>query len=201
MPANDIYHVFDGPVTLGSSVVLAPRANQNRATLYVGPGTTRPNVKNVLDDNAIIVDFDDMSDAIDNYNQRFLEDQSAGEQNAVYRGTTLNNTPTEIFVNGVSNNRIAILSGYTYTFSILITALRTDGANESAGYRLDGVIDNQSGTTALVGSVIKTVIGEDTAGWDVAATADNTNDALVLTVTGSSATVKWFAKATLIRVN
>jgi hypothetical protein len=116
-------------------------------------------------------------------------------------GATANATPTEIFIGGVSNTRMGIPSDSTVGFEIKITARRTDADNESAFYTLTGCIDNNAGTTALVGSVTKVVVAEDTAGWDVAATADNTNDALALTVTGAlSTTVRWYAHARLFEV-
>ena len=57
------------------------------------------------------------------------------------------------------------------------------------------MIKNVGGTTALVGTV--STVGtdvEDVAGWDVTITADNTNDALDIKVTGAtSSTIRWVA--------
>jgi hypothetical protein len=80
-------------------------------------------------------------------------------------------------------------------FTIYVTARRTDVDGESAYYRIDGCIDNNAGTTAAVGTITTTVIAEDTAAWDVVASADNTNDALIITVTGeASKTINWTAQ-------
>lgn len=121
---------------------------------------------------------------------------AAGDaQRSVYtlRNSTSNNTQTELFLNG-SSARATIASDTTWAFRALIVARRTDADGESAAYEITGCIDNNAGTTALVGSITKTVIAEDTAGWDVTAEADNTNDALVIKVTGENAkTIRWVA--------
>ncbi|MDD5517869.1 MAG: hypothetical protein PHV98_00775 [Candidatus Omnitrophica bacterium] len=114
---------------------------------------------------------------------------------------TTDNTPTELFLDGVTGGslRATIASDTTWAFEIIVTARRTDTDNESAGYYFLGVIDNNAGTTSLVGSVTKTVIAEDTAGWDVNVTADNANDALIITATGeNSKTIQWVAFIRLI---
>lgn len=124
---------------------------------------------------------------------RFAAAGDAQHGSYVLRNSTANNTPTELFLDG-SSARLTLASDTTYAFSILLVARRTDADGESAAYEFKGCIDNNAGTTALVGSVTKTVLAEDTAGWDADVTADNTNDALILTVTGENAkTIRWVA--------
>lgn len=109
----------------------------------------------------------------------------------VLRKQTTDATQTELFLNN-SSSRMTIASDTTWAFRMLIVARRTDADNESAGYTVDGVIDNNAGTTALVGTITKTVVAEDTAAWDVDVQADDTNDALVVKVTGEAAkTIRW----------
>ncbi len=118
----------------------------------------------------------------------------------VSNNTTSNNTQTELYLDGASK-RLSIASDTTWTFDILIVARRTDADNESAAYRIVGCIDNNAGTTALVGSVTVTTIAEDSAAWDVTAAADNTHDALIIQVTGESGkTIGWVARTTLVEV-
>lgn len=118
------------------------------------------------------------------------------------RGTTTNGTQTEIFLDGASK-RITLASNSTHAFEIYVSARLTSGsANESAGYILTGLIKNDAGTVSLVGSLNKTVLGENDASWDVTAEADNTNDALVIKVTGaSSKTIRWSAGTRLQEVH
>lgn len=124
----------------------------------------------------------------------FSETVSTAQRSTfVLRISTTNATPAELFLDGV-DDRLTILDQYTYAFRALVVARRTDADNECAAYEFVGCIDNNGGTTALVGSVTKTVIAEDSAAWDVNVTADNTNDALIITVTGEAAkTIRWVA--------
>jgi hypothetical protein len=67
------------------------------------------------------------------------------------------------------------------------------GLTNSAGYQIKGVIENNSGTTTLVGSATTTTLGEDVASWNAIASASNTNSALVINVTGDASTNRWVA--------
>lgn len=110
----------------------------------------------------------------------------------VLSGTTTNNTETEIFVGGVTDSRIPVATNSTMNYTLDITARRTDADGYSAGYQLKGVVDNNSGTVADVGDVYEIIIAEDDSDLTIDATADNTNKALKVTVTGqTSHTYKW----------
>jgi hypothetical protein len=77
------------------------------------------------------------------------------------------------------------------TFDILISG-RTE-AGESAGYRIEGVIENVGGVTALVGTPTITVLGEDDAAWNVQVLASDALDALLPQVQGNGETIRWVA--------
>lgn len=114
------------------------------------------------------------------------------EEKVHWMGTTTDATPTVITI-GNSGQSLAVASNSTLRFEIDIVARRTDAADEAA-YKLTGLIHNNSGTTALTGTVTKVDEQETDATWDVAATADNTTDSLILTVTGAGGkTIKWTA--------
>ena len=115
----------------------------------------------------------------------------------VLRNTTNNATETELFSDGSAGD-ISIPSSCTTSFRINIVGRQTN-ATAGAGYLVTGVIDNNAGTTALVGSVTTTTVGEDVAGWDVTATADDTNDGINVLVTGAAAdSVNWVARAEIV---
>ena len=110
-----------------------------------------------------------------------------GPSGTTLSGTTSAATPTEIFVDGTSPNRVDVATGSTITFSALVAAR---SATESAGYKIEGVIKNDAGTAALVGVVAKTVFAEEDIAWDITVTA--ANNALTFIVTGDSAdSVSW----------
>jgi hypothetical protein len=115
--------------------------------------------------------------------------------------TTTDATQTELFTDG-SSARLTIPSDSLWFFSARIAARRTDADNEGASYELRGTIDNNAGTTALVGQIMKIIYGEDTSAWDVTASADDTNDALLIQVTGEAAkTIDWICAVLLVQAS
>lgn len=129
-------------------------------------------------------------------------------QRSVYmlQGSTTNATPLVITANGAAagaTNQVVLPNNSTFFFKATIVARRTDAANESAGYTIEGVIDRQgtAGTTAFVGTPAKAVFAEDVAAWDVNVSVDATNGALAITVTGAAAsTIRWLAKVETLEV-
>lgn len=111
-------------------------------------------------------------------------------------------TQTEMWLNG-ANARLTLVDQDCWAFSILVVARRQDADNEGAGWEFKGVIDRNGATTALVGSVTKTELANDNTGvWDCNVSADDTNDALIIQVTGeASKTIRWVARITLAEVN
>jgi hypothetical protein len=111
----------------------------------------------------------------------------------VLRIKTTNDTPTTLMLNG-NNIRLTIPSGKVFSFIAQVTGIKSDGS-AVAKYIREGTIKNVGGTTSLAGSII--TLGtdhEDSAGTDVAITADDTNDALDISVTGIDAeTWRWTA--------
>lgn len=104
---------------------------------------------------------------------------------------TTNATPSGMFSNA---GRLLIPSDSTFGFIGSVVARRTDADNESAFYTFKGCIDNNAGTTALVGPVTYDYTNEDTPAWAISVTADNTNDALSIEVTGEvGKTIRWVA--------
>ena len=112
----------------------------------------------------------------------------------VLYGTTTDATTTEIFVGGTANSRVSVNNNTTMFYTVDIVARRTDATGESAGWQLKGVADNFSGTTADVGDVYEVAVARDDTNWEVDCLAGDTEDAVVVTVTGAaSKTVKWMA--------
>jgi hypothetical protein len=109
----------------------------------------------------------------------------------VLRNTTSDASQTELFLDG-SSESLVLNSNRTLTFDILIVARSSGG--ESAGYQVRGIVENDDGSTSLIGSPVVTTLGEDRSAWNVAVEADDTNEALVIKVTGETGrTVRWVA--------
>ena len=122
----------------------------------------------------------------------------------VARNTTSGTTPSDLFLDGV-DDRLVLPANTSWGFTVSVVGRTTDagtGAEQSAYYELKGLIkrDGASNTT-LVGSVTKTVLAEDDATWDVDVTADDTNEALDIAVTGGTGdNVRWVATIQLTEV-
>jgi hypothetical protein len=123
----------------------------------------------------------------------FAANGDAQSARFVLRRKTTDATATTLMLDG-STTRLTITSGKIMFADILISGIKSDGSASSC-YKRKVAIKNVGGTTSLVGTVetIGTDI-EDNAATDVAITADNTNDALQIDVTGIAAeTWRWVA--------
>ena len=99
------------------------------------------------------------------------------------------------------SNTIRIMVSSAYTFQALITAYETS-VNMAAGYKIEGIITNFSGTVALLGTPVVTTFGESLAGYDVRAVADTTNGALAIEFLGSAGySTRVHAHVTLVKVS
>lgn len=109
----------------------------------------------------------------------------------VINKTTDGTTSTTLFLNG-SSVRLTVPSGKILHATVQIVGSKSDGS-AVAVYLRQVAIKNVGGTTSLVGTV--NTIGTDTAaGTSIAITADDTNDALQIAVTGvASETWRWVA--------
>jgi len=115
----------------------------------------------------------------------------------VARRQTTDATQTELTLNSAapsSTSRLIIPASTTWGFTVYITG-RQDSSTNCGYYRIDGLMKRDgSNNTTLTGSVTVTTIAEDTAGWDVTAAADDTNESLQILVTGIAATtIRWVA--------
>ncbi|KKK80871.1 hypothetical protein LCGC14_2819160, partial [marine sediment metagenome] len=112
----------------------------------------------------------------------------------VLRRNTTDDAQGELFSDGLAGD-IGIASDCAASFRANIVARQTDADDVSAGYHITGVIDNNAGTTALVGLATTDTLGEDVVAWDVIATADDTNDGLNILATGAAGDdVNWVAR-------
>jgi len=123
----------------------------------------------------------------------FSANGDAQKTTDVLKRKTTNATPTTLLL-GDGSSRLTVASGKILFANILISGIKSDGS-AAACYKRKVAIKNVGGTTSLVGSV--ETIGtdhEDNASTDVTITADNTKDALDISVTGIAAeTWRWVA--------
>lgn len=107
---------------------------------------------------------------------------------------TRNDNPEEMFCGGVDNHRLTIMEESALAFSVKVVA-RDNTADEVAYYIMEnGLIkrDGTNNTTLLFG--VTTTVYEDDATWDCVISADDANEALIITVTGDATNdVRWSA--------
>jgi hypothetical protein len=104
---------------------------------------------------------------------------------------TTDATPTELFLDN-SSARLTIGASTAIHGIVKIVAAKSDGS-AVARFARQFTIKNVAGTTSLVGSVVSIGTDED-AGTSIAITANDTNDALKIEVTGIAAeNWKWVA--------
>lgn len=107
---------------------------------------------------------------------------------------TTDATPTALA--GLADT-ITLQNNSALRFNILVIATVTGGGNTS-GWDLRGVIKRgtNAASTALVGTVTTTLVGQDAgaSGWAIAATANTTTGGLTITATGQAGTtIRWVA--------
>jgi hypothetical protein len=82
-------------------------------------------------------------------------------------------------------------------YSVDVVARRTDADGVGAGYHFKGVIDNNAGTVADVGTLYEIIIAEDNTALLADVGADATNDTIYVKVTGIAGhTYRWVATLT-----
>ncbi len=100
---------------------------------------------------------------------------------------------TEIFCGGQAGERFLVRANSVLAFEMIIVA-RDNVANEVARYSVhDGLIkrDGADNTAMVLCTVV--VDHEDDAGWACTVTADDANEALIITVTGDGANITQWA--------
>lgn len=118
------------------------------------------------------------------------------------RQKTTTNSAVELTLNGAvagATNRLTIPSGKYLTGTINIAGIKSDGT-AAASYIRQFSIKNVAGTTSLVGTV-NTIGTDQAASTSISITANDTNDALKVDVTGiTSETWRWVASVDVVEV-
>ena len=123
-------------------------------------------------------------------------DGNSAQKNNVVQGrwskATADATPVEMFCGGVASQRFTIRAKSALAFKINVVA-RDNVAGHVAMYLFEGLIKRDASNNTVLSICNKTIIYEDDAAWDVAVTADDTNEALIITVTGDGTNPTQFA--------
>lgn len=121
----------------------------------------------------------------------FAASGDAQTMELLWRNATTDATPTELFLDGAAL-RAVLQADTSWIFSILLVARRSTGTVSI--YKSEGEISNVAGTVAIAG--VATTEINDGIGLPVtpvAVTADDPNNALIITCTGIAANIRWLA--------
>jgi hypothetical protein len=97
-------------------------------------------------------------------------------------GATTNATPTEIFITGATS-KLTIPSNAAYSCFVMVQARKSGGGGASMFRQL--LIENNAGTTQLVGAVQTVGVDINASGYAVTLTAADVGDYLKVEVTGA----------------
>jgi hypothetical protein len=135
--------------------------------------------------------------------QQFAVGGDAQSMWTTLKASTTGNTPTVMLLQNSGKMLMNMLdASWAFKAYIIARSNEADG-NRSMAWKLTGLIHrDELGTTAFVGTPVKTVIADGASGaWDVSAVADDTDNELELTVTGAtSTTIRWVALLKLTQV-
>ncbi len=93
--------------------------------------------------------------------------------------------------NATANNQIKVPANSVVVFDGVITACQS-GVAAYAGWRVEGMITNDGGTTVIQNNTITAIKNE--SGWRCRLSANDSTDSLVVTVTGeTSHNIRWVA--------
>lgn len=167
-------------------------ANGNNFGVAIGV-TTKTNSKTF----SIALGYRSETERVGELSRNINGDDQDQENNIIIQGwdiETANATPTEILCGGQASQRFTIRAKSVLSFKIQVAG-RDNVSGDVAIYHFKGGIKRDgSGNTVLL-TTTKDIIHEDDASWDVAVTADDTNEALVITVTGDASNiVQWVAR-------
>ena len=128
----------------------------------------------------------------------------AQEVKAILRNITTTATATELFLDGTTaTQRFVLPNNSAASFTILVTARRTDATGGAAGYKFEGNAhkDTTAASLAFTGTPSKTVLGETNVAWDASVSVDTVNGSIKVTVTGEAAkTIRWVASVVAVIV-
>jgi hypothetical protein len=129
---------------------------------------------------------------------RFAADGDAQRARFVLRNKTTTNAAVELFLDG-SSTRLTIPSGKIFAFTINISGVKSDGS-AVAHYLRQYCLKNVAGTTSQVYAPV-TIGTDNAAGTSIALSANDTNDALKVEVTGiTSETWRWVASVDAVEI-
>lgn len=138
----------------------------------------------------------------DDANSKFVPGDVSSGGPLIYNleATTTDATETELFIGGVSGQRVPVATDKTIYYTIDLVARRTNG-NDFAAITLKGVASNTGDSVIDIGSIYEIIVVKTDGSITVDARADDTNNSIGIYVTGiAEKTFAWKAQISVIEV-
>jgi len=126
------------------------------------------------------------------------------EQQYYFNVVTSTATQAEMLLSGAAGSYLVIPTNTSWLFSIDLIGRAEENISEVAGFHFEGILDNpNAGAVNIVGDVSKTIYGitpslQTPTTVDASVTADTSNNALGIYVTGQAGkTIQWIATVKL----
>jgi hypothetical protein len=116
------------------------------------------------------------------------------------KNVTTNNTITELFLDGISDQLI-VPENTTWLYEITVIARRTDVNGQQTGYRLIGIVDREIGPASIVLVGDQEIsFSQNLVPWTVLVDADSSTGALRVSVQGENGkTIRWTAFVKIVQ--
>jgi len=134
---------------------------------------------------------------------KFLYNGDSQASQFILRNST-NNSASWTTLKNNGSDAILLASNRTYSFTINIVG-RSTTSNSNAAYKLEGLLYNDGYGSSIIGTPIKTIIGENNSSWDIrvliSGGGSGLSDYLLTQVAGDvSNSINWIAKVDLLEV-
>lgn len=118
----------------------------------------------------------------------------------LFSGTTSTTSPTELYLGGTSGNTLNISENSVLSFTALVVG-KDIITNESCAFEFTGAIERDTGnSTAIIGTVGKTILGLENAAFD-ASVAAATNYLQINVTAASTNETRWSARVNYTEVS
>lgn len=133
---------------------------------------------------------------------KFVTDGDAQYSQYILRNSTTNSSWTPLKNNG--SDAILLSSNRTFSFSANIVG-RATNTQANAAYKLEGLLFNDGYGASIVGTPVKTILGESDSSWDIRTSisggGSGLSDYLLVEVSGSNSyNINWVGKVDLLEV-
>jgi len=205
--ATKTLDVSAGTLTLANDQISGDKIHSGTISLFASTGIDDNAVSNAITINSsqkvLLIGDLEVAGATISANGNFATDGDAQSSRYVARVQTSSATSAEMFIDGTSL-RLIIPASTAWNFTVKVIS-REAATQDTKAFKIEGLIKRDgANVTSIIDTTIDTVLAGDagSAAWTTVVTADDINEALIITVTGEAAkTINWVANIDLVEVS